>query len=120
MKSVDRLIITVPLCVTLNYAVALFIFSSTWGSVLVMDDQFSRITVLVPVAAGLVLGLVQAIAFGPQATLLAMAVGVVGVVTLLLAFTLLTQAVGIAAGCFAVWAIRSLGDNRAALSEGPA
>lgn len=107
MSLVERPPVSVALCITINYAVALLIVDSRWGSVLFMDDQFGIDSVGVPVAAGALLGLVQTLTFGPRTTLVAMGIGLLGVLTLLLAFTLVAQAAGIAAGCVVALAVRS-------------
>lgn len=107
MKSTNRPIIAGSLCVIVNYVVVLIVYFSSWGTIFMLDDQFSRSNVVVPVAAGLMLGCIQTAIFGSRVTLLAALVGLVGVATLLLTYTLLTQAVGIVVGNLAVLTIRA-------------
>ena len=72
-----------------------------------MDDQFDTSNVVVPVTAGLVLGCIQTVLFGPRVTLFVALVGLSGVLTVLLAYTLLTQAAGIFAGSLTVVAVQA-------------
>lgn len=103
MKTLARPRVAIPLCVVANYLVALTILSSKWGSVFIMDDDFHNSSIAVPVIAGLVLGFVQTVALGPRIAVMAGAIGLAGVATVLLAFTLLTGAAGGAVGCFVGW-----------------
>ena len=95
--------VAIPLCVVANYVVALTIVSSKWGSVFIMDDDFHNSSIAVPVIAGLVLGFVLTMAFGPRIAAMAGAIGLAGVTTVLLTFTLLTVAAAGAVGCFVGW-----------------
>jgi ABC-type nickel/cobalt efflux system permease component RcnA len=101
--------VAIPLCVLANVIVAVAVLNSRWGSVFMLDDDFHNSSIVVSMVVGLALGLIQSLIFGPQIAIAAAGISLVGVFTLVLAFTLVTQMVGVALGCLLAWTARRYG-----------
>jgi hypothetical protein len=101
--------VAVPLCILANYVAVVIVISSPWGSVFIIDGNYREhliVYIVVSVVVGLALGLTQSVIYSPKVSLTAAVIGLVGVMTFLLAFTLVTQFVGIALGCILAWTLR--------------
>ncbi|WP_159540585.1 hypothetical protein [Aeromicrobium sp. 9AM] len=96
----------ISLCLVANYVAALAVLTSPWGSVFMLDDDFHNSSIAVSVAVGLVLGLAESVIFTPQIAIAAAGIGLIGLATIFLAFTLATQVAGIGLGCVLGWLLR--------------
>lgn len=104
----------VALCILANYVAVAIVISSPWGSVFILDGNYRNhyiVYIVVSMVVGLALGLIQSVIYAPKISITAAVIGLVGVMAVLPAFTLVTQFVGIALGCILAWSLRRSGER---------
>lgn len=101
--------VSVALIVASSTATALSVLTSPWGSIFFLDDLFTRAAIVAPIAAGVVVGSLQATAFGARLTLVTVvATAALVSCTLLFAYPAVMHLIGVALGVALASSMRHL------------